>query len=442
MDTKLSEVYVHWLSAEAVKTLPVFLVKLIRMLEDKDLDDLICWDKSCTSFHILDAPRFCDIVLPNYFKHRNLNSFVRQLNFYGFRKLAAADKATLIQMETPSDDLHFMHPKFIRGRAQMMYGIKRQTNPTKKLTAVASDKVAPISSDGQFVSVPQEEWMETNNKLNDLQIRHDELQYTVENMDKSQHLLFEEIRILREMCNKQSDCFNKLMSYLINMMNPAKNIRTRRTARPYVDHSGENFMIATRNGCDMLSCIQKEFQEGLHISKQSVFDAGSKDVQFEYYEPEYYDNEQSFDPLQSQESPLPPPLERQNNQVALPRRKQMYNFVPHTAKKEIQAPNSQIDEPQPSTSYVISDGPYTYYEEPPAEFLEQRTPPAPGQSPVYRNKVEPIQHGHLQYDANNDEEEGEDIGQDLMDFLGEVPLSGYLEGDEHEWGESSTMAHV
>uniref|UniRef100_A0AC34GFY0 Uncharacterized protein n=1 Tax=Panagrolaimus sp. ES5 TaxID=591445 RepID=A0AC34GFY0_9BILA len=190
-----------------------------------------------------------------------------------------------------------MHPKFIRGRSALMYGIKRQTNPTKKLTAVAADKVVPTANtplDGQFVSVPHQEWLETNNKLTDLQGRHDELQFTVETMDKSQHLLFDEIRILREMCKKQSDCFNKLMSYLVTMMNPsAKRVHRRpRHYDPYVDNSEENFAITTRNGGDMLALIQKEFQEGLHISKQSIFDEGQKDVQFEYYEPAEYYSEQ------------------------------------------------------------------------------------------------------------------------------------------------------
>jgi hypothetical protein len=334
-----------------------------------------------------------------------------------------------------------MHQKFIRGRPQLMYEIKRQTNPTKKLTAVASEKVIPTANnilDGHFVTVPQQEWIDTNNKLNDLQIRHDELQFNVETMDKSQHLLFDEIRILREMCKKQSDCFNKLMSYLVTMMNPAKRVRQTRP-RPYVDHSDENFAISTRNGGDMLALIQKEFQEGLHISKQSVFDEGNnKDVHFEYYEPEYYDEQQPFDPLQNQEGSLPPTLERQNNQqLALTRPKQMYTLVSQSPKKEIQAPTShfvkhlptsEMSEVQPSTSYVDSDAAYGYYEEP-LDFLEQRTPPAPGDSPLFLNKVEPI-IGNPQYaDENEDEDE---IDDDMMDVFDGVPLN--FEGDGHEWG--------
>ena len=87
-------------------------------------------------------------------------------------------------MDTPSDDLHFIHPKFIRGRSQMMYEIKRQTNPTKKLTAVAPDKIVPANLEGQFVSIPTHEWIETNNEVKDLRMNLDELQCKVEAMER------------------------------------------------------------------------------------------------------------------------------------------------------------------------------------------------------------------------------------------------------------------
>lgn len=36
------------------------------------------------SFHIIDNYGFCEIVLPRYFKHKNIASFVRQLNLCNF----------------------------------------------------------------------------------------------------------------------------------------------------------------------------------------------------------------------------------------------------------------------------------------------------------------------------------------------------------------------
>lgn len=134
---------------------------------------------------------------------------------------------------------------------------------------------------------------------------------------------------------RQSESFNKLLSCLVNMMNPAKKVNRR--PRPYVDQSADNFMVATRNGGDMLSIIQREFQEGLHISKQSFFDEGNKDVQLEYYyDPEQYEQEameNSFE-FQNRNTVYPPNLENQSKQVAIRQPKQVYTYLPQRAEKK------------------------------------------------------------------------------------------------------------
>ena len=48
----------------------------------------ICgWSKDGTQIVIHDVKQFERLVLPNYFKHNNFNSFVRQLNMYDFHKV-------------------------------------------------------------------------------------------------------------------------------------------------------------------------------------------------------------------------------------------------------------------------------------------------------------------------------------------------------------------
>ena len=57
----------------------------MRQLED--YTKIIYWSGSGEEFMIRDVDKFEEIVLPRYFRHNKMNSFVRQLNMYGFHKI-------------------------------------------------------------------------------------------------------------------------------------------------------------------------------------------------------------------------------------------------------------------------------------------------------------------------------------------------------------------
>ncbi len=66
--------------------IPNFLIKLLKILNEKENQDIISWNNDGESFVIKNINNFLTIVIPKYFKHKNFRSFVRQLNLYDFHK--------------------------------------------------------------------------------------------------------------------------------------------------------------------------------------------------------------------------------------------------------------------------------------------------------------------------------------------------------------------
>ena len=88
---------------EGEKKYPLFLNKTFAMLKNAR-PDVAAWAEDGLSFYIIDQSRFVDTVIPQYFKHSNFSSFVRQLNFYGFRKVWSDQ---LIEMVSQTSQLGF-----------------------------------------------------------------------------------------------------------------------------------------------------------------------------------------------------------------------------------------------------------------------------------------------------------------------------------------------
>ncbi|KAK1436591.1 hypothetical protein QVD17_02373 [Tagetes erecta] len=76
------------LSLDSHKAVPApFLTKAYQLVDDPSTDHIVSWGEDDTTFVVWRPPEFARDLLPNYFKHNNFSSFVRQLNTYGFRKI-------------------------------------------------------------------------------------------------------------------------------------------------------------------------------------------------------------------------------------------------------------------------------------------------------------------------------------------------------------------
>lgn len=63
-----------------------FLITTFKMLQNSEYEDIVGWNSMGTSLVINNRARFIEEVLPVEFSHKNLSSFIRQLNLYGFKK--------------------------------------------------------------------------------------------------------------------------------------------------------------------------------------------------------------------------------------------------------------------------------------------------------------------------------------------------------------------
>ena len=68
---------------ESQKAVPTpFLTKTYQLVDDPLTDHIVSWGDDGTTFVVWRPPEFARDLLPNYFKHNNFSSFVRQLNTY------------------------------------------------------------------------------------------------------------------------------------------------------------------------------------------------------------------------------------------------------------------------------------------------------------------------------------------------------------------------
>ncbi|XP_018027828.1 uncharacterized protein LOC108683062 isoform X2 [Hyalella azteca] len=227
-------------SVESAEKIPAFLYKLWKLVEDENTDHLIRWGEDGKSFLLCSQGQFSRELLPLYYKHNNMASFVRQLNMYGFRKVPSMEGGGL---RLDRDEMEFAHPYFVRGEEHNLELIKRKMStrmPGGGAMAMEDPRLTDVMTEVVALRQKQESVMTQINTLK-----------------QENQIVWAKYSQLHDKFNKQQNIINKLMRFLMSMMKTTQLSRTARKlphlANPALYTTAHNIMPALTHGTSPLS---------------------------------------------------------------------------------------------------------------------------------------------------------------------------------------------
>ncbi|XP_006879050.1 PREDICTED: heat shock factor protein 2 isoform X3 [Elephantulus edwardii] len=179
---------------------PAFLSKLWTLVEETHTNEFITWSQNGQSFLVLDEQRFAKEILPKYFKHNNMASFVRQLNMYGFRKVVHIDSGIIKQER--DGPVEFQHPYFKQGQDDLLENIKRKVSSSKpEENKIRQEDLTKIMSSAQKVQIKQET---IESRLSELKSENESL--------------WKEVSELRAKHAQQQQVIRKIVQFIVTLV--------------------------------------------------------------------------------------------------------------------------------------------------------------------------------------------------------------------------------
>ncbi|RXN04307.1 heat shock factor 1-like protein [Labeo rohita] len=197
---------------------PAFVSKLWTLVEAPSTNNLISWSQDGGSFLVQDEQRFSKEVLPLYFKHSNMTSFVRQLNMYGFHKVVHMD-AGLPKADGQVNCVEFQHENFRRAQPHLLGLIRRKVSVSRG-----------VEEGGQVSQVL-------------IQVSHvrgwqDSSDLKLMALCRDNESLWRELDSLRQNYQQQHKILRKIIKFIINIVQ-SNGIKGCKRKLPMIDNTGE-----------------------------------------------------------------------------------------------------------------------------------------------------------------------------------------------------------
>ncbi|NWV30538.1 HSF2 protein, partial [Origma solitaria] len=152
------------------------------------------------SFLVLDEQRFAKEILPKYFKHNNMASFVRQLNMYGFRKVVHVDSG-IVKLERDGP-VEFQHAYFRQGREDLLERIKRKVSSSRpEENKIRQEDISKII------------WCAQN-----VQVRQTTIEAQLSLLKRENESLWREVSELRAKHLQQQQVIRKIVQFVVTLV--------------------------------------------------------------------------------------------------------------------------------------------------------------------------------------------------------------------------------
>ncbi|XP_053794026.1 heat shock factor protein 2 isoform X1 [Vidua chalybeata] len=268
---------------------PAFLIKLWALLGETPSNQLIAWSQNGKSFLVFNEQRFAKEILPKYFKHNNMASFVRQLNMYGFRKVVHVD-SRFIKLERDGP-VEFRHAYFRQGREDLLKHIKRKVSSSRpEENKISQDDLSKIICSAQK-----------------MQIKQTAIEAQLSLLKRENESLWREVSELRAKHLQQQQVIRKIVQFIVTLVQNNQLVSLKRKRPLLLNTNGPTksnvFQKIVKEPADSSHHVPLNRNEGLKQREQISDDIVIYDITEDVAEEEHPVAEEEH-PMAEEEHPM------------------------------------------------------------------------------------------------------------------------------------------